>query len=101
MKTIFKTLAIFIPIFLLVFLMSTIILQKYADAQGSVLTEEYVADNLAAQRLTLELQKINSLQNRISSDIFNNPIFKSLQDFSKPLPVEERGRSNPFAPLGL
>ena len=46
--------------------------------------------------ILLSLQKIE-----LRGEIFATPFFKSLQDFSTPLPEETPGRANPFAPLGI
>lgn len=37
---------------------------------------------------------------RLDEGIFSNPMFQELQDFSRELNPEPKGRSNPFAPLG-
>lgn len=44
------------------------------------------------------LAKIESIQ--LSTAIFSNPAFQSLQDYSVALPSESAGKANPFAPLG-
>lgn len=48
------------------------------------------------------LSALNQL-NRLNLDagIFSNPTFKSLKDFSRPLPTEPVGRINPFSPIGI
>ena len=45
--------------------------------------------------LLLELKSI-----RLDNTLFNDSVFKSMQDFSKELVQEPQGRPNPFAPLG-
>ncbi len=45
--------------------------------------------------LLLELKSL-----RLDNVLFDDSIFKSLQDFSKDLVGEPQGRPNPFAPLG-
>ena len=37
---------------------------------------------------------------KLDTEFFNQNVFKGLADFSQELPLEERGRLNPFAPLG-
>lgn len=37
---------------------------------------------------------------KIDTEFFNQEVFKGLIDFSQELPFEEKGRLNPFAPLG-
>jgi len=44
--------------------------------------------------LLVDLQSI-----RIKSDFFSDQAFRSLYDFSTPIPDEPRGRTNPFAPV--
>ncbi len=36
---------------------------------------------------------------KIKRDFFSDPAFRSLLDFSTPIPDEPRGRVNPFAPV--
>lgn len=92
---------IFFAVFIFTFLISSFAMNKFAVAQDTLLVEENSPENIIAQRLLLELQRVESLEKRISSSLFNSAIFKSLEDFSKPLPEEQRGRQNPFAPLGV
>jgi hypothetical protein len=37
---------------------------------------------------------------RLDESIFSDPVFQSLQDISRELSPEPKGRPNPFAPLG-
>ncbi len=37
----------------------------------------------------------------LDNSIFNSSAFKSLEDFSLPVEDEPKGRSNPFAPIGV
>lgn len=46
--------------------------------------------------LLLELRSI-----RLDNEIFADPLFQSLTDFSKELVSEPVGRPNPFAPFGV
>ena len=48
------------------------------------------------------LSALNQLQQlKLDESIFDNPAFKSLKDFSRSIPAEPIGRSNPFAPIGI
>ncbi len=38
---------------------------------------------------------------KLNDDIFSNPSFKKLVDFSLPISSEPKGRNNPFAPIGI
>jgi|SRR3989344_383557 len=65
-----------------------------------VLAEESVvpaeeAENQDLITLLLQLRSIT-----LDDDIFTDPSFKSLSDFSQELVSEPIGRPNPFAPLG-
>ena len=44
--------------------------------------------------------KLCELNLNINGNLFKNPLFTSLQDHSRPLPDQEIGRNNPFAPIG-
>jgi len=45
------------------------------------------------------LRNIESVE--LNSAVFSDPAFAVLRDFSRSIVNEERGRSNPFAPLGM
>lgn len=51
--------------------------------------QEFVAQLLAIQNITLSL------------DIFSDPVFTGLQDFSRDIPLQPVSRPNPFAPIDL
>jgi hypothetical protein len=50
--------------------------------------KEFVAQLLAIQNITFNL------------DLFKDPVFQGMQDFSREIQAQEAGRPNPFAPLG-
>jgi hypothetical protein len=50
------------------------------------------------QELINELLQLQAIE--LNNAIFNNALFLSLTDFSKPLEEERVGRNNPFAPVG-
>lgn len=50
--------------------------------------KEFVAQLLAIQNITFNL------------DLFKDPVFQGMQDFSREIQPQEAGRPNPFAPLG-
>jgi hypothetical protein len=64
------------------------ILSEQAPAVGTPVDQDLIA-------LLLQLKSI-----RLDTAIFNDPAFRSLQDFSQALVPEPIGRTNPFAPLG-
>lgn len=48
------------------------------------------------------LSALNQLQQlKLDESVFSDKTFKSLKDFSRPLPTESVGRLNPFAPIGV
>lgn len=51
------------------------------------------------QELVVELNRLRALQN-INTDIFKDPAYTSLQDFTQTVLVQPVGRVNPFAPVG-
>jgi hypothetical protein len=51
------------------------------------------------QALIDQLLALRSL--RLDETIFSDPLFKSLKDFSEPIPPEPVGRANPFLPIGI
>lgn len=51
------------------------------------------------QELIVELNRLKSLRS-INKDIFSNPVFVSLKDYTQTVTPQPFGRSNPFAPIG-
>jgi hypothetical protein len=72
---------------------------SYAQNEESLLVEENpsVSNSEGVEILALlnEMQKIT-----LSTDIFKDPLFLNLKDFTVVLPEEQRYRPNPFAPIG-
>lgn len=52
----------------------------------------------ASREIVALLADLKSI--KIKRDFFSEPAFRSLYDFSTPVPDEPRGRTNPFAPVG-
>lgn len=50
------------------------------------------------RELLVTLLELRSLT--LDPSLFKDPVFQSLRDFSVPLPPQQAGRRNPFAPLG-
>lgn len=67
------------------------------DDDGTSNEEVINQANLEAQAFLAKLQSLRSID--IDGDIFNDPRFRSLQDFTVELEDEPTGRSNPFAPV--
>lgn len=51
----------------------------------------------SGQEFVTQLLTLNKLA--FKTEIFNDPVFNSLQDFSQALIPQEAGRPNPFSPL--
>lgn len=51
------------------------------------------------QEIIIELNRLKALRN-IKDDIFKDPKFTSLQDFTQTVVPQSVGRSNPFSPVG-
>jgi hypothetical protein len=62
-------------------------------------TEDGVSSGTIGQELVVELTRLRGLQN-IRGDIFKDPVFMSLQDYTQTVVAQPLGRSNPFAPIG-
>ena len=70
----------------------------FAYAQTDLLVEESNTESsVIAQKFVNQINSLNSVE--LSADIFSNPVFQSLVDFSRPIPEESKGRNNPFAPI--
>jgi hypothetical protein len=53
----------------------------------------------AGREIVVLLSDLRSI--KLNDDIFSNPAFKKLIDFSLPISSEPKGRNNPFAPIGV
>ncbi len=54
-----------------------------------------LSDNISMEVLAL-LNQIQSL--KIDSAMFSEPVYRTLVDYSVPIPPQDIGRTNPFAP---
>ncbi len=92
------------PLSIIAALVLAFILYSYfhgsSSNTGAVLTSNTiaVADNTVGQSFLNQLLTLQSIQ--LNSEIFSNPSFNALQDFSQPVPTQPQGRPNPFAPIG-
>jgi len=59
-------------------------------------------DSLSSDTISAQIVSKISILNSVSlkDAMFKNPMFTSLVDYSRPLPDQEIGRNNPFAPIG-
>ncbi len=69
-----------------------------SGARGLTSTRNLAEIQVLGTQITQALIQIESLS--LDREIFNNSIFRSLNDRSEPIGSEPIGRSNPFAPLG-
>lgn len=72
----------------------------FTGKDNSTLTTEDVspAQTAVEQELISLLLELRSIT--LTTDIFADPRFQALQDFSQDIVSEPVGRTNPFAPLG-
>jgi len=73
---------------------------KPSQDSGLVMVNNQTATQFAAGKEVLTLL-IDLKSIKLDGNIFNNKIFKSLEDFSLPIDPEPKGRINPFAPIGV
>ncbi len=75
------------------------IFKSSSPAQEPLTTTEVAGTGTVGQELTIELNRLRALRN-IQGDIFQDPSFVSLKDFTQTVVPQPTGRSNPFAPIG-
>lgn len=75
------------------------IFQSNSAPAQPLTTTETAATSVVGQELILELNRLRALQN-IGQDLFKDPAFVSLQDFTQVVVPQPLGRPNPFAPVG-
>jgi len=73
------------------------------EASGPALTTEGGAESMTAsaqadREFLHLLQELNAIQ--LNPELFNNPIFRSLENFHVEPTQQPVGRENPFAPAG-
>lgn len=70
------------------------------SADEELLTSSIQVDpaQVVGTEIISALNQIESL--KLSRDIFEDPVYRSLVDRSEPIPQEPIGKSNPFSPIG-
>jgi len=73
--------------------------QNNTDGESGLLVEDNsLSKNFQVDKnlltILLEMKSI-----RLNEELFNSPVFKSLNDLSIKIEQQEVGRSNPFAPI--
>jgi len=74
-------------------------MNKSGEPAALTTTENGVSPGAIGQELVVELNRLRGLQN-IRGEIFKDPAFLSLQDYTQTVVAQPLGRSNPFAPIG-
>lgn len=69
------------------------------DTSNDLITTQQSQASSIGQQLILELNRLKSLSS-VGKEIFTDPIFSSLKDFTQTITPQPYGRSNPFAPIG-
>lgn len=73
---------------------SSLVASDPLASPGAVLSPQGAA---AGQQIISILNELKQI--RLDKDVFENPVFKSLIDYTIATTSEEKGRSDPFAPL--
>ena len=95
----YKKIIIGIVVTLVLFFLYTIFFAE--EPQGETLlvsSSESIQNQIVGNEIVAALNQIQRL--KLSRDIFEDPVFKSLVDRSIPIPAEPVGKSNPFSPIG-
>lgn len=88
---------------LLVALLLVAVVGYYIFATGGdepLTVSESGSEVTIGQEIIIELNRLKALRN-IKDDIFVDPVFVSLQDFTQEVISEPLGRNNPFSPIGV
>ena len=81
--------------------MSSAVVPASTD-QGSLVAGGFLGDNgttFSGREFLKSLVNIQSI--KLNDAIFKDAVFSSLRDFSKTLTPQEKGRVNPFLPIGV
>jgi len=67
--------------------------------QNSLLVQTTSNTNadIVVQKFINQINIVSSV--RVETTLFSNEVFRSFVDWSRPIPEEEKGRTNPFAPI--
>lgn len=93
----YKNILLLVIIAVLAFVGFTIFTGGDDDSAALTSTTQKDSASIAGRELLatlLELKEIN-----LDSSIFEDPVFRSLEDFSQELVPQPTGRRNPFAPI--
>ncbi len=73
-------------------------LTKTDSPTSYLAASEKTANSTDAKYIYTILQKVRQVS--LDDSIFQNPIFQNLKDNTAEFPLQDSGRSNPFAPIG-
>ena len=68
------------------------------SSDTTLTTESNTAQFVDGQSILILLNQLNKVT--LNEDIFSSPIFSGLVNFTKPIPDQVLGRSNPFSAIG-
>lgn len=92
-----KTIVTIIVVFIVILLTYFYFEGGSSTGTGSLLES---SGNGAGSVGSSELSLLNQIQSlRIDTELFKDPVYRSLQDYSVDIPSENVGRPNPFAPV--
>ena len=69
------------------------------SSQSPIVPSNPTTQFVDGQTIVALLKRLSSVS--LDDSIFLNKTFKSLTDFSQPIPDQVAGRPNPFAPIGI
>lgn len=98
----YKRILIILGVLILVFIIYSFMKGDSTANQGAIsITENSNAEpqNPIGQQFFNQLLTLQNI--RLDNQVFSDPRFQSLEDFSQPIPDEPQGRPNPFAPIGV
>lgn len=91
-----KTLIIVVAVIVAAFIGYTLFFTGNTDDLAS-LSPQDVNQNQTGNDLLIIFAELSALN--LDPAVLRNPVFISLQDFSREIPSEPSGRANPFAPI--
>lgn len=100
----YKKIIIILAVAIIIFLVYAFMSGSEPQGSESLLTSSNQQQNQSTQsrivgnEIVAALNQIETL--KLSRDIFDDPVFRSLVDRSQPLPNEPVGKTNPFSPIG-
>ena len=94
----YKKIILIIAVLLIALLGYSLLSEPKETETLLVSTNQVTQSQVVGNEIISALNQIQTLN--LSSDIFSDPVFRSLIDRSTPIPDEPVGKSNPFSPIG-